>query len=59
MSSIIYIKTGRLRIKYELFQSKSSTVTMLVKNTMGAAHGFTVDFGRFLKILKKKENGKK
>ena len=55
MSSIIYIKTGRLRIKYELFQSKSSTVTMLVKNTMGAAHGFILDFGRFWKILKKRK----
>ena len=26
---------------------------------MAAARGFIVDFGRFLKILKKKENGKK
>ena len=26
---------------------------------MAAARGFTVDFGRFLKILKKKEKGKK
>ena len=45
MSSIIYIKTGRLRIKYEFSQSTRSTVTMLVKNTMGAAHGFILDFG--------------
>ena len=48
-----------LRKKYEFSQATSFTVTIASQKIMAAARGFIVDFGRFLKILKNKENGKK